>query len=131
VDWIAKVFAINLALVVVVTGGLHWIEHVLYFSTTVIHLVVPSHPIHVIFHLCFAALAAGTTHTGYGDLLVKGRPAVGLGDFFHQVHHRYFDCNYGNATMPWDSWFGSFHDGTPEATARLRQRQARLRGADR
>ena len=107
--------------------SMHPLEHVLYFSTIVIHLVVPSHPIHVIFHIYFAALAAGTTHTGYAYLRINGKDALGLGDFYHQLHHRYFECNYGTPTMPWDKWFGTFHDGTPEATVRMRQRRAKLR----
>lgn len=45
-----------------------------------------------------------------------------------QLHHRYFDCNYGDDAMPWDNWFGSFHDGTSEATARMRALQSRKRG---
>ena len=27
--------------------------------------------------------------------------------------HRYFECNYGDATIPLDKWFGSFRDGLP------------------
>jgi len=39
-----------------------------------------------------------------------------VGSFHHQLHHRYFECNYGGPEMPWDNWLGSFHDGSPEAT---------------
>jgi sterol desaturase/sphingolipid hydroxylase (fatty acid hydroxylase superfamily) len=39
------------------------------------------------------------------------------------LHHRYFECNYGTSVVPWDRWFGSFHDGTAEATQRLNQRR--------
>jgi len=38
-----------------------------------------------------------------------------LGTFHHQLHHRYFTCNYGGLEMPWDQWTGSFHDGTHES----------------
>ena len=41
-------------------------------------------------------------------------------DFFHQLHHRYFECNYGTVEMPWDRWFGTFHDGSEEGTVRTR-----------
>lgn len=51
-----------------------------------------------------------------------------LGDFFHQLHHRYFECNYGTVEMPWDRWFGSFDDGTPEARQRIRSRMKLERG---
>ena len=31
--------------------------------------------------------------------------------YFHYLHHRYFECNYGEASIPLDKWFGSFRDG--------------------
>ena len=42
-----------------------------------------------------------------------------MGDFFHQLHHRYFECNYGELTSPLDKWFGSFHDGTQKTHDKL------------
>lgn len=99
--------------------SMHPIEHVLYFSSVVLHLVVPSHPLHVIFHLQFLVLGAVQSHCGYQDILVRGRAVFALGDFFHQLHHRYFTCNYGTDYVQLDRWFGSFHDGTSEATRRL------------
>ena len=47
---------------------------------------------------------------------------VGAGDFFHQLHHCFFECNYGTVDTQWDRWFGSFHDGTEAANERIRQR---------
>ena len=103
--------------------SMHPIEHLLFFSSILIHLVVASHPLHILFHTHHKFLGAITSHTGFSDLLVKERALLGLGDFFHQLHHRYFECNYGGADVPCDLWFGSFHDGTPEATARVRNGQ--------
>ena len=40
-------------------------------------------------------------------------------DYFHHLHHRYFECNYGNRPVPLDKLFGTFHDGTPEAHTRM------------
>lgn len=110
--------------------SMHPIEHVLYFSSALIHFVVASHPIHILYNVQYFALAAVTAHSGYETLLVKDKDSVNLGYFFHQLHHRYFECNYGTGEMPWDKWFGSFHDGTPEATQKMRQRRKRLRGAE-
>ena len=39
----------------------------------------------------------------------KSIPSAG---YFHYLHHKYFECNYGELTSPLDKWFGSFHDGT-------------------
>ena len=51
-------------------------------------------------------------------------------NYFHYLHHRYFECNYGgDGSVPIDRWFGSFHDGSEEAHRRMRERaHARMRG---
>ena len=40
--------------------AMHPVEHILYFSGVLIHWILPSHPIHVIFHLQHLAFAPGT-----------------------------------------------------------------------
>jgi sterol desaturase/sphingolipid hydroxylase (fatty acid hydroxylase superfamily) len=106
--------------------SMHPVEHALYFSSLLIHLVVPSDPIHVMFHLYNLALNPAVSHSGFEALVVKSKRQMALGDFFHQLHHRYFECNYGTAEVPWDAVFGSFHNGTPDATKRIRARKKRL-----
>ncbi|CAK9041394.1 unnamed protein product [Durusdinium trenchii] len=32
----------------------------------------------------------------------------GAGDFFHQLHHEHFDCNYGAQHIPIDKWLGTY-----------------------
>jgi len=105
--------------------SMHPIEHLIYFSSILIHAVVAAHPLHVIFHMQNQGLLAASSHTGYEDFLVKDQKTLALGTFHHQMHHRYFEVNYGNLEMPWDKWFGSFHDGTPEAHERLKSRRQR------
>lgn len=103
--------------------SMHPVEHVLYLSALLIFLVVPAHPVHMLF-LCFwLTLGAATSHSGYQALVLGERAEFKIGSFFHQLHHRYFQCNYGTVEMPWDRWFGSFHDGTDSALRRLRQRK--------
>ena len=109
--------------------SMHPIEHLLYFSSALIHLVVATHPIHLMFNMQYFALAAITSHSGFETLLVKDKDSVNLGYFFHHLHHRYFECNYGTGEVPWDKWFGSFHDGTPEATVKMRERRRRMNAA--
>ena len=106
--------------------SMHPIEHLLYLSSVLIHLVIPSHPIHIFFHMQFLTLYAATAHTGFQDLVIKGKTVFALAPFHHQLHHKYFDCNYGNEYVPCDRWFGSEHDGSPEAHARIKARRARL-----
>ena len=102
--------------------SMHPIEHVLYFSSLLIHLVIPSHPIHIMFHGYMLALSAVIGHTGFHELLVGKSRRIALGHFHHQLHHRYFECNYGSVDFPMDVWFGTFHDGTVEAKNRLKKR---------
>lgn len=102
--------------------SMHPVEHLFYFGTVLIHFVVPTSPVHMIFHLMFYALLAVTTHTGFEGLWFRNQKRLHLGMFHHQIHHRYFECNYGNLDVPWDKLFGSFHDGTPDAKARMRDR---------
>lgn len=105
--------------------SMHPVEHLMYFGTVLIHFAIASHPVHVIFHLMFYALLAITTHTGFEGLFFRNRKRLHLGNFHHQIHHRYFECNYGNLDVPWDKLFGSFHDGTPEARDRMKERLKR------
>ena len=103
--------------------SMHPIEHVIYLSLVLMYWVVPSHPIHALFTLQFAALMPAPGHAGFDKLVVKGRATL-PSNFFHYLHHRYFECNYGDPMLPFDRWFGTFHDGTPEAHARMQQRWA-------
>ena len=103
--------------------SMHPFEHLLYFSSILIHLVVPSNPLLMLFHMQLQALNPLASHSGFSDLLVRDKSRLALGEFHHQLHHRYFHCNYGTADVPLDKWFGSFHDGTTEATERVRMRQ--------
>ena len=101
--------------------SMHPIEHIIYFSGVLIFWIVASHPIHAMFMLQFAALTPAAGHIGFDKLVVKGKVAL-PSDFPHYLHHRYFDCNYGGAVVPLDSWFGTFHDGSPEAHARMQEK---------
>jgi sterol desaturase/sphingolipid hydroxylase (fatty acid hydroxylase superfamily) len=103
--------------------SMHPVELLLYFSGILIHFILPSHPIHVIFHMFSLSLGALYSHAGFDKLLIRDKEAIKAGSFHHQLHHRYFECNYGSEEMPLDRWFGSFHDGTPEATKRIRARK--------
>ena len=103
--------------------AMHPLEHVLYFSCMLIHWVVPSHPIHMIFNGQHAAFTPAQGHVGFEKLLLKGNAGVAAGSYFHQLHHRYFECNYGEPDIPFDHWFGTSHDGSPEAHASMREKR--------
>jgi sterol desaturase/sphingolipid hydroxylase (fatty acid hydroxylase superfamily) len=31
-----------------------------------------------------------------------------MGSYFHYLHHRYINCNFGESTLPLDKLFGTF-----------------------
>jgi len=106
--------------------SMHPVEHLLYFSGILIHFVLPSHPLHVIFHMFSLSLGALLSHAGFERILIKDKETLKAGSFHHQLHHRFFECNYGSEELPLDRWFGSFHDGTPAATKRIRARKKQI-----
>lgn len=109
--------------------SMHPVEHAIFLGSVLIHFIVPSSPVHILYHLQYFSLTAATTHTGFEGLVVKDKNRLKLGTFHHQMHHRYFECNYGSLDVPWDKLFGSFHDGTVEADVRMKERKKRIMGA--
>ena len=100
--------------------SMHPIEHIIYFSTILIHFIIPTHPLHFIFHAQQTALRAIQGHSGYDQLIInKKDTALPHASYFHYLHHKYFECNYGELTIPLDKWFGSFHDGTKKFHEKL------------
>ena len=106
--------------------SMHPVEHLLFYTNFAIHLVVPTHPLHLLFHGYVQSTHPVFSHSGFEELWVADRKRMRMGVFFHQLHHRYFECNYGTVEMPWDRWFGSYHDGTAQATEETRTRKRRM-----
>ena len=110
--------------------SMHPLEHVIYFSVFALWWLVPAHPFIVILNGLFQGVSPAVSHSGFERFEVgrrEGRTTPGA-DYFHHLHHRYFECNYGNRPVPIDKLFGTFHDGTPEAHARMRRRMKARRG---
>lgn len=110
-------------------AAVHPIENFVWFSAVLILLVIPSHPMHAIFLMQLQVITAITTHCGYENLLIGKHIKFRLGDFFHQLHHRFYDCNYGTIASPWDRLFYTYHDGTPEGNAWVKQRREHMSGS--
>ena len=104
--------------------AMHPLEHMLYFSVVLLHWVVPSHPLHAIFDLLHAALTPAPGHAGFDRIVLGDGTAVEVHCFEHYLHHKYFECNYADGVIPIDKRFGTFHDGSTDAEARM---QARLK----
>lgn len=102
--------------------SMHPVEHLFYFSVVLIHWIVPSHPIHFLFNAQHTALTPAGGHHGFEGPILDGK--LPTGSYFHYLHHRYFECNYGEATLPLDKMFGTFRDGLPAgAGAKLPEEQ--------
>jgi sterol desaturase/sphingolipid hydroxylase (fatty acid hydroxylase superfamily) len=78
------------------------------------------HPVHFLFSQQLSILGAVTSHSGYEGLMIGGKKGIKLGDFFHQLHHRFYECNYGNPEIGLDKIIDSFHDGrnTPKSLSK-------------
>ncbi len=103
--------------------SMHPLEHAVYFTSLLIHVVLPTHPVHLLFHLYWLALAPAVSHSGYAGILAGGKNRFVTGSFYHQLHHRFYDCNYATAGVPIDVLTGSFHDGTQEGDACIRKKR--------
>ena len=101
--------------------AMHPFEHLGLYSDVAIYFLLASHPVHMIFNLLLHTIAGPTSHCGYDKLKIADSFKVQLGDFMHQLHHRFIDCNYGTYESPWDKVFGTFHDGTPEGDRHINE----------
>ena len=80
--------------------SMHPIEHLLYMSGVLIHFVIPSNPVHFLFHTIHLALTPVSGHTGFEGPLFEGKLPVG--SFSHYLHHKYVTqlSHYKNKSEP-------------------------------
>ena len=116
---------LNEAPAVLFRRSMHPIEHVIYFSTILLFFLIPSHPIHMINLASRLGLAPAQGHTGFDRVVVGEEASMDTSYFAHYLHHKYFEVNYSDGMVPLDKWFGSFHDGTPEANEAMKARRLR------
>jgi len=116
--------------------SMHPIEHILYMSGILLHWVIPSHPIHALAHVMHAGLSPTPGHTGFDKFVLKAgqqdnkeRSVAVPGGYFHYLHHKYFTVNFGGGMVPFDKWFGSWHDGSPEIHEIMMARRKRKKSA--
>merc|ERR1712146_80648 len=83
-------------------GGtnMHPVESTLYYSAAFIPVFFGAHPAIALGCLVDCAVGAWLGHDGF--------QFPGSGDYFHQLHHAYFDCNYGAMHFPMDKWLGTY-----------------------
>lgn len=103
--------------------SMHPLEHLIYFSGFLIYWIVPAHPLHFL-HLSMAAgLSPAQGHTGFDRVVTGDTTTLHLPYYAHYLHHRLFEVNYADGSIPLDKWFGSFHDGSAQAEEALKRRR--------
>ena len=75
--------------------------------------------------LVYLMIGPSTSHSGFHRFKVSDATHIQGGDYFHNLHHRYFEVNYGVLFLPMDKWFGTFHDGSVEAHEQMKERRRR------
>ena len=73
--------------------SMHPVEHLLYYSCTLLNVFFVLHPIHFLFNKFHADLSPIAGHDGHDK-------PVGGGSLFHYLHHAHFECNYGTPMVP-------------------------------
>jgi len=88
--------------------NMHPVEATLYYSAALIPAVFGLHPIHSLGVIIDCAMGAWLGHDGF--------QWPGSGDYFHQLHHQHFDCNYGAMHVPLDWMFGTYAGSKQEVS---------------
>ena len=102
--------------------SMHPVEHLLYFSTAFYHLILPSNPVIMLYQLHYAGFGAIPGHVGFDKIEVGSEGLVDSHAYAHYLHHKYFEVNYGDAQVPLDKWFGTWHDGSAAGEAQMQAR---------
>ena len=102
--------------------SMHPIEHMLYWSDSLIHLVLPSHPLLLLYNLQITGTGAVVGHVGFDKIEVGEDSAIDTHAYVHYLHHKHFEVNYADGTTALDKLFGTWHDGTKEGEALMQAR---------
>lgn len=101
--------------------AMHPLEHLIYFSVFILFWFLPVHPVVVVLLSMFMAIGPAPSHSGFNFVEIGGLRLF-TGDWYHQLHHQYFNFNYGTSGAPVDALFGSWHDGSRESLQAQKQR---------
>ena len=105
--------------------SMHPVEHLLYWSDSLIHLLLPSHPLLFLYNLQITGTGAVVGHIGFDKMEVNEDGAIDMHAYAHYLHHKYFDVNYADGATGLDKLFGTWHDGSAEGQALMEERYAK------
>jgi len=81
--------------------SMHVVEATLYYSAGMLPVIIGGlHPVVPLAWIVDCGVGAWLGHDGF--------QWPGSGDYFHHLHHKHFDCNYGASHVPMDQLFGTF-----------------------
>ncbi|NTT88018.1 sterol desaturase family protein [Tabrizicola fusiformis] len=111
--------------------SMHPVEGFLYFASVFWQFALFSNPFLVVFQWNLAGFGAVVGHIGFDKLEVTPDTAIDSHAYAHYLHHKHFEVNYcDDGVLPWDKWFGTWHDGSPESEKlmqdRFRKKRERL-----
>jgi sterol desaturase/sphingolipid hydroxylase (fatty acid hydroxylase superfamily) len=102
--------------------SMHPVEHLLYWSDSLIHFILPSHPVLFLYNLQITGTGAVVGHIGFDKLEVGTNGLVDTNAYAHYLHHKHFEVNYADGATALDKLFGTWHDGSKEAEAQMMAR---------
>jgi sterol desaturase/sphingolipid hydroxylase (fatty acid hydroxylase superfamily) len=102
--------------------SMHPVEQLGYLGVALWHLVIPSNPLLALYQLHYAGFGAVPGHVGFDKVELGEETAVDSHAYIHYLHHKYFEVNYGDGLIPFDKWFGTFHDGAKAGEAAMQAR---------
>lgn len=79
----------------------------------------------VLYHLQVTGTGAVVGHFGFDKIEVGNQAAFGSHAYAHYLHHKYFEVNYSDSLVPFDRWFGTWHDGRKNGEALMAARYQR------
>ena len=103
--------------------SMHPVEHLLYFGVAFWHLILPSHPLIMLFQINRAGYGAIPGHVGFDKIETGDASGIDTHAYAHYLHHKYFEVNYGDGLVPFDALFGTWHDGSEEGDKKMRERR--------
>ena len=65
------------------------------FVGSCLHWIVPSSPLHVIFHVQHLAFSPAQGHNGFDKVVLKDGRTISIDHYTYYLHHKYFEVNYG------------------------------------
>ena len=107
--------------------SMHPVEVFLYLGVAFWHVFIPSHPLIALYQLHYAGFGAIPGHIGFDKIEFGDERVVDTHSYIHYLHHKYFEVNYGDGLIPFDKWFGTWHDGTEKAEKLMNERMEKRR----